>query len=160
MADPAAKKALRPGKPVFKLDLPYTQPQWPQLATADHDIMLEMLVNLLAPIGQHRSAHVTPSKGKRSKKRKRHGAPSEAAASAPPPPPDLTRHITVGINSTTRHLEQLAQAAEDAPAQGNAIPAPFIYHDCTSAASHADGLTRPLFFRNCTSRPTQTGLGA
>ncbi|OJD36090.1 rna-processing protein [Diplodia corticola] len=113
MAAPPAKKALRPGKPVFKLDLPYTQPQWPQISTADHDIILEMLVNLLVPIGQHRSAHGTPSKGKRSRKRKRHGALSEAATSAPPPPPppDLIRHITVGINSTTRHLEQLAQAA-------------------------------------------------
>ncbi|KAL0263148.1 RNase P and RNase MRP subunit [Diplodia seriata] len=123
MADAPAKKALRPGKPVFKLDVPYTQPQWPQISTADHDIMLQMLVNLLAPIGQHRSAHVTPSKGKRSKKRKRHGAPSKAATAAPPPPPDITRHITVGINSTTRHLEQRAQAAGGAqpdPAQGEA----------------------------------------
>ena len=64
--------------------------------------------SLLAPIGRHRSAHITPSKGRRSKKRKRHEGRSEPH---PPPAPDLTRHITVGVNSTTRHLEHLAQAA-------------------------------------------------
>ncbi|KAF4313776.1 rna-processing protein [Botryosphaeria dothidea] len=114
MVDATAKTIARPGKPVFKLDVPFTTVQWPQFTTADHDIMLEMLTNFLAPIGQHRSTHITPLKGKRSKKRKRHEAQGEAQPiKAPPRRPDLSRHITVGINSTTRHLEELAQG--DAP---------------------------------------------
>ncbi|KAH7061113.1 hypothetical protein B0J12DRAFT_646514 [Macrophomina phaseolina] len=117
MADAAAKKAARPAKTVFKLEAPFTHVQWPQLTTTDHDIMLEMLTNLLVPIGQHRSAHITLSKGKRSKKRKRRGTQGEPQpiAASPPPAPDLKRYITVGINSTTRHLEQLAQGADAPP---------------------------------------------
>ncbi|KAL1625160.1 RNase P and RNase MRP subunit [Neofusicoccum ribis] len=81
-------------------------------------------MNLLAPIGQHRSTHITPSKGKRSKKRKRQearkGDEPHHQAPAPPPPPALTRHITVGVNSTTRYLEQLA--ANKAPPTHAAAP--------------------------------------
>ncbi|KAF2144133.1 uncharacterized protein K452DRAFT_267305 [Aplosporella prunicola CBS 121167] len=105
-------KPAKSGKTVFKLDSPYTAVSWPQLSTSDHDVMLEMLVNLLSPIGHHRSLHVTPSQGKRSKKRKRHDD-AGAATSDPvpaPPMPDISKSITVGINSTTRHLEQLAAA--------------------------------------------------
>jgi len=28
MVEPPAKKGIRPGKPVFKLDVPYTAVQW------------------------------------------------------------------------------------------------------------------------------------
>jgi ribonuclease P/MRP protein subunit POP3 len=64
---------------------------------------------LLDSIGQHRSAHIIASKGKRSKKRKRKESAaldaSSTLVSPAPPPPAIHQHVTIGLNSTTRHLE-------------------------------------------------------
>lgn len=86
-------------------------------------------VRLLEPVGKHRSEHIVPSKGKRSKKRKRESnVDSQGAAEnhpkpesdTPPPPPQISKHIIVGLNSTSRRLESLVKpvfspsASEDA----------------------------------------------
>ncbi|KAK8172422.1 hypothetical protein BKA80DRAFT_251795 [Phyllosticta citrichinensis] len=68
--------------------------------------MLDMLLSLLSPIARYRSDHITPSKGKRDKKRKRRQSQSDPPP-PPPPAPAIANHITVGLNSTTRHLERL-----------------------------------------------------
>jgi ribonuclease P/MRP protein subunit POP3 len=68
--------------------------------------------SLLGQIGRHRSAHTTSSKGKRSKKRKRTENPIQEASSTlelPPPPPAIQKHVTIGLNSTIRHLQSLLQ---------------------------------------------------
>ncbi len=82
--------------------------------------------SLLSPIGHHRTNHISKSKGKRSKKRKRAEAKtktntaldghaedvsslSEPLPSIESPAPELLYHLTIGINSTTRHLERLSQ---------------------------------------------------
>ncbi|OCL12326.1 hypothetical protein AOQ84DRAFT_386208 [Glonium stellatum] len=90
-------------KQVFKVDSPFTAATWPQITSKDHDIILDMLCNLLVLLGRHRQTHVVPSKGK---KRKR--APSPGSSVPLPPVPTLSTHITIGLNSTTRHLESLA----------------------------------------------------
>lgn len=76
--------------------------------------------SLLSPVGEHRSQTVTPSKGKRARKRKRkHDAriQNQSAAACPGGvakidgliPPEIHSHLTVGFNTTTRYLELLAQ---------------------------------------------------
>lgn len=77
--------------------------------------------SLLVPIGEHRSKHIDPSKGKRDKQRKsiRLKTPNESQQedTAPPalqkpPMPDVLSHLTVGFNSTSRQLEKEAQRSD------------------------------------------------
>ncbi|KAH9866727.1 hypothetical protein J1614_008420 [Plenodomus biglobosus] len=84
--------------------------------------------SLIAPLGDHRRAHIPPSKGK---KRKRTTNPDPKGPSsppppplhdAPPPPPAISKHILVGLNAITRHLE--LAAARNAPATLAAPAAP------------------------------------
>lgn len=84
---------------------------------------------LLEPIGSYRSDHTVPSKGKRSKKRKRDPVQPNQDASIVqqskdterPSPPQILNYITVGLNSTSRSLESIVkpifQASADEDAQ-------------------------------------------
>ncbi|KAF2788214.1 hypothetical protein K505DRAFT_206165, partial [Melanomma pulvis-pyrius CBS 109.77] len=103
---PAGKKA---SKPFFKTDIPFTETQWPQTAHQDQKIILDLLCNLVEPLGHYRETHLPPSKGT---KRKRHppSASSPDTSSPPPAPPALTQHLLIGLNSITRHLSTLAAA--------------------------------------------------
>jgi ribonuclease P/MRP protein subunit POP3 len=74
------------------------------------DCVLILFLSLVAPLGDHRKTHIHPSKGK---KRKRKSKDESTTADAPPPPPEIGKHILIGINSVTRHLEALA--AQNAP---------------------------------------------
>ncbi|MCJ1245999.1 hypothetical protein MMC30_003203 [Trapelia coarctata] len=82
--------------------------------------------SLLSPIGEHRSRYISPSKGKRARKRKRianhrkrygeEGADStvhEHDQRGPPPlsplPPEITAFLSIGFNSTERRLEAAVQ---------------------------------------------------
>ena len=78
--------------------------------------------SLLSPIGEHRSRNVTPSKGKRARKRKRKDVSiikdqSAALSEEVSPEADipvwqkLHDHLTVGFNTTTRYLESLAKSS-------------------------------------------------
>ncbi|KAI9773605.1 MAG: hypothetical protein M1840_006879 [Geoglossum simile] len=83
----------------------------------------------------HRSSHIVASNGKRCRKRKRKEEPNiqSSVPSAPqqeqinpsPPWPEITPYLTVGLNSTTHHLELLAQKAipESLPLHRNLPPA-------------------------------------
>ena len=80
--------------------------------------------SLLSPIGDHRSKYIKRSKGNRAKKRKRdeaHKKPGHLEANlnatfhevhvvGTPPDLELLNYLTIGFNSTTRHLEALAQS--------------------------------------------------
>ena len=86
---------------------------------------------LLAPIGQYREISVVPSKGKRSKKRKRAAARAEAAewpsttsilaADAKPSVPAINGALTIGFNSTQRHLETAARRFAPGQTMTNAM---------------------------------------
>ncbi|KAF2431770.1 hypothetical protein EJ08DRAFT_557761, partial [Tothia fuscella] len=106
-------------KAVVKLESPYTTPNWPHLNHAEQENILNLLCHFLSPIGQHRKFHIIPSKGKRSKKRKRTEIEIPANTNpegvlledddkiSPSPTPELRNFITVGFNSTSRHLESM-----------------------------------------------------
>lgn len=66
---------------------------------------LTIIFSLLAPIGQHRNLYTQPSRGKRSRKLK----PIDTVTPVipPPSPPELNLFITIGLNSTNRHLESM-----------------------------------------------------
>ncbi|KAF2497432.1 hypothetical protein BU16DRAFT_505789 [Lophium mytilinum] len=113
MAPPGTGASKKGQKQVFKLDSPFTETIIPPIADNDKDIILDMLCNLLTPIGRHRSTHIPPSKGRsnRISKRKRAAQDPPSVPSQeppPPPPPALSAHLTIGLNATTRHLEALA----------------------------------------------------
>jgi len=75
---------------------------------------VELLCRLLDPVGQHRKEHIKPSKGKRSRKRKRQSAEKDAASVAVvaiPPAPEITSYLTLGFNTTVRYLENLSVAS-------------------------------------------------
>jgi ribonuclease P/MRP protein subunit POP3 len=67
--------------------------------------------SLLAPLGDHRKTHIDPIKGR---KRKRQSKNESTTSEPPPPSPEIGKHILIGINAVTRHLEALA--ARNAPA--------------------------------------------
>ncbi|KAI9861642.1 MAG: hypothetical protein M1824_002072, partial [Vezdaea acicularis] len=114
--------------------------------------ILELLCNLLSPIDHHRQAQPR-SKGKRSKKRKR-AADSQPTPSDEVPsrtdPPEITKHLTIGFNSTNQALEALAQLSRPSSMAslrpGKASTAP----DPASASEKPSVALKPLaviFFR-------------
>jgi ribonuclease P/MRP protein subunit POP3 len=64
-----------------------------------------LVCSLLTPLGDHRRIHIHPSKGK---KRKRKSKDEATPDDTRPPAPEIGKHILIGINSVTRHLEALA----------------------------------------------------
>ncbi|KFY17740.1 hypothetical protein V492_00408 [Pseudogymnoascus sp. VKM F-4246] len=102
-------------KAMFELDSPYSVTVPPQLSAADQDTILNLLASFLSPIGHHRTTHITPSKGKRSKRTKRRelkrGASQPAQDEPSVPPPELSSHILVGLNSITRHFDSQSRQA-------------------------------------------------
>lgn len=68
-----------------------------------------MLDSLLEPIGRHRAVHAVKSSGKKSKKRKRTSEERpNPAAEQRPLEPEILKYLTVGLNTTSRHLEKEA----------------------------------------------------
>ncbi|KAI4670164.1 uncharacterized protein J4E79_000445 [Alternaria viburni] len=108
---PATKQTAKANaKPVFKTSSPFSETQWPEITREDEEVILELLSNLITPLGDHRRTYIHPSKGK---KRKRNTKANEEDPENTPPSPEIGNHLLVGINSVTRHLEALA--AENAP---------------------------------------------
>ncbi|KAI1484155.1 hypothetical protein F4774DRAFT_364956 [Daldinia eschscholtzii] len=99
-------------KTVYQLDTPYSAVSWPTVTLEDQDTILELLCNLLAPLGQYRSEYVELSKGKRDKKRKRKVTTTQSESIAPPPAPELKSYVDVGIVTVTRHLQELASQTQ------------------------------------------------
>lgn len=92
------------------------------IAKVNRRLVLLIWRSLLIPIGQYRSNLESPSKGKRSKKRKRQTARAVKLpdstddkipykASAHPSPPSLMQYLDIGFNANTRHLEAMAQSS-------------------------------------------------
>ncbi|EUC41232.1 hypothetical protein COCMIDRAFT_40560 [Bipolaris oryzae ATCC 44560] len=107
---PAAKQNT---KPVVKTASPFTETQWPELSHDDELVVLEMLSNLIAPLGDYRRTHMHPSKGKKRKRATTKPDQDDSTTETPPPPPPIGNHLLIGLNSVTRHLEALA--AKTAP---------------------------------------------
>ncbi|KAH8890760.1 hypothetical protein GQ53DRAFT_746947 [Thozetella sp. PMI_491] len=96
-------------KIVHRLETPYSSVQWPQTTQEDQDSILELLCNLLTPLGVYRKSHITPSRGKRSKlKRKRSGHAETEKDLQQPPRPAVAAYVDVGLASISRHLEALS----------------------------------------------------
>ncbi|KAF7893703.1 uncharacterized protein EAF02_001241 [Botrytis sinoallii] len=97
----------RKTKTIYELDTPFTSANWPQVSFKDQETIVELLCGLLSPIGAYRSNHITPSKGKRSKKRKRRDLKSEnERPSDIPSSPEISSYIITGLNSIHRMLEE------------------------------------------------------
>ena len=85
-----------------------------------------MLVDVLTPMGEYRNRQVTASRGKRAKRKakrtKRKAGvdstriPDESLSSPVENTPEVSKHVTIGFNSTMRYLESLAhKSASMAP---------------------------------------------
>ncbi|KZF21581.1 hypothetical protein L228DRAFT_239547 [Xylona heveae TC161] len=105
------RDAERKTKLVFNLESPFTSAHWPEISKDDQDSILDLLCSLVETIGQHRTSHGTKSQGKRSKRQNKKDKISQVNEPPPVPPPELCSHVTIGLNSTTRHLESLTQSA-------------------------------------------------
>ncbi|THZ09746.1 hypothetical protein D6C95_01054 [Aureobasidium pullulans] len=105
-----ASNKSKPGRPVIKADTSYKSPSIPELSKDKNEIILGLLSSLLEPIGRHRAAHTVKSSAKKSNKRKRTSEQdTDPAVNPQPQEPEILKHLTVGLNSTSRHLE--AEAA-------------------------------------------------
>ncbi|KAL1796629.1 hypothetical protein ACET3X_005169 [Alternaria dauci] len=105
--------AKQSAKPVFKTSSPFTETKWPEVSREDEQVILELLCNLITPLGDHRRTHIHPSKGKKRKRNTKQGGDDPATAEAVPTVPEIGKHLLIGLNSVTRHLEALA--AKNAP---------------------------------------------
>ncbi|KAM7186511.1 hypothetical protein V8F33_011773 [Rhypophila sp. PSN 637] len=88
---------------VHRLDTPYSMVEWPVISQQDQDVILELLCNLLAPIGLHRKAFLTPSKGKRKRKQ-----PKDESEPPKPPAPEISDYVDVGLAHISRNLQEMA----------------------------------------------------
>ncbi|KAL2064044.1 hypothetical protein VTL71DRAFT_4538 [Oculimacula yallundae] len=109
----------RKPKTIYQLDTPFTTVSWPDTSPQIQEAILELLCSILSPIGLHRSNHITPSKGKRSKKRRREEARQKDQSEAPlditpTPSPEISSFVVIGLNSITRSLEELSQISKPA----------------------------------------------
>ncbi|KAL2271629.1 hypothetical protein VTJ83DRAFT_1000 [Remersonia thermophila] len=96
---------------VHTLDTPYTAVEWPQISQEDQDAILELLCQLLSPIGNHRRSFLVPSKGKR-KRSKPADASNTGASAVPdpssPPAPELSAYVDVGLSQISRTLQAMS----------------------------------------------------
>jgi len=72
-----------------------------------------ILNSLIQPLGLHRTSHLTPSKGKKRKRKTPFNTDEDLdIKDAPLPPPPIGEYLLVGLNTVTRHLEALAATKE------------------------------------------------
>ncbi|KUI62722.1 hypothetical protein VP1G_09843 [Cytospora mali] len=97
-------------KLLHQLDTPFSSVQWPKIPQEDQDEILDLLCN------QYRKSYIQPSKGKRSKtrKRKRNQSDEPQTQQAVPPPPIVAASVDVGLSNITRNLESHAAASSKA----------------------------------------------
>ncbi|KAI0816444.1 hypothetical protein GGR55DRAFT_626946 [Xylaria sp. FL0064] len=93
-------------KTVFQLDTPYSAVSWPHITPNDQDIILELLCNLLSPLGHYRAQYIHASKGNRFKKRKRKEQSNEGTAPPVPPAPELQSYVDIGLSCVSRYLQK------------------------------------------------------
>ncbi|KAK7424989.1 RNase P and RNase MRP subunit [Neonectria magnoliae] len=94
---------------VHQLDTPFSTVSWPSVSPEDQDTILELLCELLSPLGQHRQTYTKRSKGKRAAKREKAAKMSQDPNKEPPVPPmpEINAKIDVGLNSITKNLGPL-----------------------------------------------------
>ncbi|TQS33686.1 hypothetical protein Golomagni_05958 [Golovinomyces magnicellulatus] len=85
----------------------------PKLSTEQENIIVDLLCKIITPIGRYSLNHKTPSKGKRSKKRKRKSKGDEKGAlttlnDAAPAKPELSSYVVFGLNIILQRLESLS----------------------------------------------------
>ncbi|KFA63509.1 hypothetical protein S40285_00337 [Stachybotrys chlorohalonatus IBT 40285] len=134
----AAKAQSGRQKVVHQLESPLSAVSWPEITIDDQDTILELLCDLLSPLGQYRRTHIQPSKGKRALRRKRKVADGAGQASTgatnratPPNPPEMAAKVDVGFNKITRVLQEASSTGREAQraysmvfvARGNQSPA-------------------------------------
>ncbi|KAK4106514.1 hypothetical protein N658DRAFT_439042 [Parathielavia hyrcaniae] len=113
-------------KTVHTLDTPYSVIPWPKISQDDQDAILELLCQLLAPLGVYRRNFTTPSKGKRKRSKKDPSSVTQpSAAQAPtatpvPPVPELAAHVDVGLSAISRALQAMSGKNEPGPPPADA----------------------------------------
>ncbi|SCO88312.1 uncharacterized protein FRV6_12439 [Fusarium oxysporum] len=105
MSAPASQGPRK--KAVHQLDTPFSTVPWPSILTEDQDTILELLCDLLSPIGQYRQTQIKRSKGKRSLQKEKGAKKTAHDSEQPPVPPmpEIEASIDVGLNSITRNLQ-------------------------------------------------------
>ncbi|KAI1313565.1 hypothetical protein F5Y03DRAFT_102175 [Xylaria venustula] len=98
----------RKRKIVFQLDTPYSAAPWPCVLPNNQNTILELLCNLLSPLGHYRAQHIQASKGNRAKKRKRKEQSNRETAPLVPPVPDLQSYVDIGLSCVSRCLQKSA----------------------------------------------------
>ncbi|KAG6068929.1 hypothetical protein E4U32_006729 [Claviceps aff. humidiphila group G2b] len=129
---PAGRKRL-----VHHLDTPFSTVAWPEISLDDQDTILELLCNLLSPIGQHRRTHLKASQGKREAKRKASAKLVTPEVSVTKPKPELVDYVDVGFNAITRGLETMSsgtQAIHAGQSSENSYNMIFVSRGTQSAA--------------------------
>ncbi|KAF4953439.1 hypothetical protein FGADI_6003 [Fusarium gaditjirri] len=119
MSAPASQGPRK--KVVHQLDTPLSTVPWPSILTEDQDTILELLCDLLSPIGQYRQTQIKRSKGKRSSQKEKSAKKTVHASEQPPVPPmpEIEARIDIGLNSITRNLQlysrQATESMDDEP---------------------------------------------
>jgi ribonuclease P/MRP protein subunit POP3 len=116
---PSSNKAPPSKPPIYRLENPYAPVKWPKITTETQSSILSLLCELLTPIGEHR-AQIQVSKGKRAAKDRTKDEEAESEDKARLKlqesfEPEITKAVTLGLNSTTNALEQRHTTSESLP---------------------------------------------
>ncbi|KAF5023750.1 hypothetical protein F66182_4183 [Fusarium sp. NRRL 66182] len=100
---------------VHQLDTPFSTVSWPAISQEDQDTILELLCDLLSPLGQHRQTYTKRSKGKRAVKKEKDAKRAGDVPEQPdmPPMPEIDGSIDIGLNSITRNLQAWSRKGTD-----------------------------------------------
>ncbi|KLO88397.1 uncharacterized protein LW93_5569 [Fusarium fujikuroi] len=98
MSAPASQGPRK--KVVHQLDTPFSTVSWPSILIEDQDTILELLCELLSPIGKYRQTQIKRSKGRRSSQKEKATKKTAHASEQPPVPPmpEIEASIDVGLN--------------------------------------------------------------
>ncbi|MCJ1342090.1 hypothetical protein MMC31_000270 [Peltigera leucophlebia] len=140
-------------KVLFTLDSPYPKSKWPVIPADAQSTILDLLLNFLRPIGDHRWQRFnisTEKRRKRGSKRKRSVDETASENYTKIPYPEVLDFVTIGHNMTTRHLEALAQKSEQTLIHSQTTP-----DSGSGIASFGPDLRKPLVavFVSCAEQP-------
>lgn len=134
-------------KTTHALRSPYPEPEWwqlllqpcaqmstnfnrPTISIEVENQIVESLLSILIPIGEHRERSNAQSKGKNRKRSRRNyieNIDRDGIDASPAPIPDIQHHLTIGFNSTIRKLESFIM-------DSRSIENPDCYHNRSGPA--------------------------
>lgn len=128
-----AAQASKLTKTIFQTESPFPTSEWPTLDKGTNEAIIDLLRDLLEPIGHYRATNLQTSRAKHQRKRKRKSSNPPTSLGTAPSEPDLPPAVLsstlIGYNTVIRHLQQLTQRPtpkSESPSTRKGLPVIFL----------------------------------